>query len=350
MNILHVTNKLNHADGVSAHLYNLANELNRNYNMKAGIICSGGDAVNKFTDAGIEIIENKNLNHSTRSMKNFASAVIFLYKTAKSNNINILHSHNHYAANISFKSSKFSGVRTIQTIHGIIPDCGRLSHHPGENFVAVNDHVFRSLKSKLKNLNRIELIYNGLDFNEDIRKKKNKKLKFIAASRFEPGKGLNTFINAVGGLPEDYRSRADFIIAGEGSLEAELKKLSKKINADIIFPGMIRNLKELFMETDVFVIPSENEGFPITMLEAAATLNLVISSDFDGVETILTDNEDGLIFRKNDADELSRKIMHLIDNPESAVKYSAAFFKKAKAVFSLSEMGRKHFNFYKSLI
>lgn len=31
MNILHVTNELNHADGVSAHLYNLVNELNRSY-------------------------------------------------------------------------------------------------------------------------------------------------------------------------------------------------------------------------------------------------------------------------------------------------------------------------------
>ena len=350
MNILHVTNKLNHADGVSAHLYNLANELKRNYNVKAVIICSGGDAVNKFTDAGIEIIENKNLNHSTRSIKNFASAIIFLYKIAKSNKINILHSHNHYAANISFKSSKFSGVKTIQTVHGIIPETGRLGHHPGENFVAVNDHVFRSLKSKLKNTNRIELIYNGLDFCEDIRKKKNEKLKFIAASRFEPGKGLNTFINAVGCLPEYYRSRADFIIAGEGSLETELKKLNKKINADIIFPGMRRDLRELFMETDVFVTPSESEGFPITMLEAAANMNSVISSDFDGVDSILTENIDGLIFRKNDSDELSRKIMYLIDNPESADKYSAAFFKKAKTRFSLSEMGRKHFNFYKSLI
>jgi len=350
MNILHVTNELNHADGVSAHLYNLVNELNRSYDVKAGIICSGGDAVKKFTDAGIEVTENKNLNHSTRSMKNFTSAVIFLFKTAKSNKINILHSHNHYVANISFKSSKFSGVKAIQTVHGIIPDRGRLSHHPGENLVAVNDHVFHSLKFKLKNKNRIELIYNGLDFDEDIRKKKNEKLKFIAASRFEPGKGLNTFINAVGGLPEDYRSRADFIIAGEGSLETEIKKLNKKINAGIIFPGMRRNLRELFMETDVFVIPSESEGFPITMLEAAATLNSVISSDFDGVENILTDNIDGLLFRKNDADDLSRKIMYLIDKPEAAVKYSAAFFKKAKARFSLSEMGRKHFNFYKSLI
>ena len=350
MNILHVTNELNHADGVSAHLYNLVNELNRNFNVKAGIICSGGDAVNKFADAGIEIIENKNLNHSTRSMKNFASAVIFLYKTVKSDNINILHSHNHYAANISFKSSKFSGVRIIQTVHGIIPESGRLSHHPGENFVAVNDHIFRLLNSKLKNINRIELIYNGLDFSEDIRKKKNEKLKFIAASRFEPGKGLNTFINAVGGLPEAYRSRADFIIAGEGSLETELKRFNKKINAGIIFPGMIKNLRELFMETDVFVIPSESEGFPFTMLEAAATLNAVISSDFDGVDSILTDNIDGLIFKKNDADELSRKIMYLIDNPESADNYSAAFFKKAKTRFNLSEMGRKHFNFYKSLV
>jgi len=350
MNILHLTNELNYTDGVSAHLYNLTIELKKNYDVKPSIICSGGDAVNKFREAGSEIIEYNNLRYSVRSTKNFASAVIFLYKFAKSNKIDILHSHNHYAANIAHRCSKFSGIKTVQTVHGIIPDTGRLSHHPGENFIAVNDHVFRSLKSKLKNKNKIELIYNGVDFCENIRKKKNEKLIFIAASRFEQGKGLSTFVNAVGRLPDEYRDRADFIIAGEGSFEKELKKLNKDINANINFPGMEKNLRELFMKTDVFIIPSESEGLPMTMLEAAASMNSIISSDFAGVENILTGNKEGLIFRKNDAEELSRKIIYLIDNPEAAAKYSAAFFKKAKVRFSLSEMGQKHINFYKSLI
>jgi glycosyltransferase involved in cell wall biosynthesis len=350
MNILYLTNELNHADGVSAHLYNLINELKRNYRINISIICGGGNATDKFKNTGSDVIENQIFNHSARSLKNFASAILYMYKISGSKKIDIIHSHNHYATNIAYRSSKFSGVKTVQTVHGILPDTGRLKLLAGNNFIAVNDHVFKSVKVSCGKGKRVDLIYNGIDFKDNISKKNNDKMKFIAAARFEPGKGLETFIRAVGNLPEQFRSRAEFIIAGEGSLEKELMKLSNDISANIIFPGMIMDMRKMFDQTDVCIIPSESEGLPMTMLEAIASGNSIISSDFDGVESIITDGSEGLIFKKNDPYSLTEKLMSAIDDPGMMSRYSSALFKNAKTKFSISEMGQRHINFYKSII
>ena len=350
MNILYLTNELNHADGVSAHLYNLIIELKRNYRVEVSIICGGGDALDKFIDTGSNVIENKIFYHSARSLKNFASAILYMYKISGSKKIDIIHSHSHYASNIANRSSKFSGVKTVQTVHGIIPDTGRLNLLAGNNFITVNDHVFRYVKVSCGKGKRVDLIYNGIDFNENTLMRKNDKMTFIAASRFEPGKGLETFIRAVGNLPEQFRSKAEFIIAGEGSLEKELKKLSNDIRANIIFPGMILDMRKMFEQTDVFIIPSESEGLPMTMLEAITSGNSIISSDFDGAESIITNGSDGIIFKMNDPDSLAEIFMSAIDNPGIMKRYSLALFKKAKEKFSLSEMVQRHINFYKSII
>lgn len=349
MNILYLTNELNHADGVTVHLYNLIRELKNKYKINISIICGGGNATDKFKDICSELIVNRTINHSSRNLKNFASAILYVYKFARSYKTDIIHSHNHYASNIAYRSSKFCGAKTIQTIHGIIPEGGRLEHLSGDNFIAVNDHICKSVKPKLRIEKKIELIYNGLEFKE-IKRRERDKLMFIAASRLEPGKGLSTYIEAVSRLPREYRDRGEFILAGEGSLENELKNLNQKKGTGIIFPGMIRDTSKMFEVTDVFVIPSESEGLPMSMLEAIASGNSIISSDFDGVESIITDGGDGTLFRMNDSDSLKEKLMEAIDNPGKLRIYSSALLKKAKVKFSISEMGLKHINFYKRIL
>ncbi len=350
MNILYIANELNHSDGVSAHLYNLICELKKSYAIEASILCGGGNAVGKFKDAGSDVYENKILRHSERTMKNFTSAILYVYKYSQLNKAEIIHSHSHYASNIAYNSSKLSGAKTVQTVHGIIPDTGRLPHLSGKNFIAVNDHVLNYLKLRLKSRDRAVLIYNGIDFGKYEPKKTGNKLTFIAASRLESGKGLDTYIKAISSLSDNYRSRAKFIIAGEGSLENFLKELNTELNAGIIFAGRIKDLSTMLKKTDVFVIPSESEGFPMAMLEAAASGNSIISSDFEGVENIIDDGTDGIIFRRNNPSDLQKRIIYAMDNPELIKKFSASMIKKAKIKFSLTEVGQRHYDFYKRLL
>lgn len=349
MNILYLTNELNYSDGVSAHLYYLLKNLIRKKDINIYIMCGGGNGIDKFNPVSTKIIVHENVNHKTRSIKNFTSAIHSVYKFVKNNSVNIIHSHNHYAANIGFKAAKFSDVKTVQTVHGLIPEKGRLKHFSADSFIAVNDHIADHLLKKNIQDNKINLIYNGIDYEGDIRKKENIFIKIITASRLEEGKGIDIFIKAAAGLSAEIKNKTKFYVAGGGSLESELKTLNDKLNAGIIFMGDLKDLRSELNKTDIFIIASQSEGLPMTLLEAAAAKNFIISSDFPGVENIFTDKEDGYIFKMNDVDDLILKIKSAIENSNSK-DIAESFYHRAETKFNAAQMADHHYNLYQDLI
>ncbi len=106
---------------------------------------------------------------------------------------------------------------------------------------------------------------------------------------------MDVFIRAAKIVKERYNGEIKFLVAGEGQYEDELKKLTKQIDADIMFLGTVKNLPELFSETNIFVMPSrsKSEGFPMTIVEAALTKNLIIASEFNSFRNTFIDGIDG---------------------------------------------------------
>jgi hypothetical protein len=130
------------------------------------MISGGGDAEDKFEKSGAKIMMSEKFNHQNRSVKNFLGSVRYLNQFIKKNKIQLVHSHSHYAANIASYARKISPVRTIQTIHGIFPDGGKLKHFNSQYYIAVNDHIKENLlQIKITDPETIFLIYNGVDFS-----------------------------------------------------------------------------------------------------------------------------------------------------------------------------------------
>jgi glycosyltransferase involved in cell wall biosynthesis len=88
------------------------------------------------------------------------------------------------------------------------------------------------------------------------------------------------------------KSESVLIIAGTGELEAQLKKESEVlgIKDKVIFLGQYQNVSELYSLSDVFLLPSLHEGFPLTLVEAQCSgLTCFVSSSISS-EVKLTDN------------------------------------------------------------
>jgi glycosyltransferase involved in cell wall biosynthesis len=351
MNILFLTNELNYTDGVSAHLYYLIKNLLKHADLNLHLICGGGDALEKFRDLKIEIISERIFNHKYRSTGNFIGAFNFTRKFVRSNNIELVHSHNHYAANIANYVSKFSDIITFQTNHGIIPDKGRLKHFSADKYIVVNNYISDYLTENNTALpENIFMIFSGVDFENGKYDKNFNPAKVISASRLEKGKGLDTIIKAVSLLSPDVKKKAEFIIAGEGSMKNELEKLNAEMNTGIIFPGNLKNIRDVFKKSEIFISASQSEGLPISMLEAAAERNLIISSDFRGVESIIENNKDGLIFGINNASELASKITFALNNKDHVYEMTENLFLKARIKFNSDIMADKHYSIYRKVI
>lgn len=140
--------------------------------------------------------------------------------------------------------------------------------------------------------------------------------------RLVPEKGISSLIEAFKKLDTDKK----LVIAGGSSdSEAFEKELHEKAASDsrIIFTGFVqgRMLAELFSNAYIYVLPSDLEGMPLSLLEAMSYGNCCVTSDIPECADVI--NEYGITFRKGDAEDLKNKLRLLLDNPDKAEKYKA---------------------------
>ncbi len=351
-----LTDELNYADGVTSHLYCLLNELKHRIGLNTILMCSGGDSVQRFLDEGITVIVEKKLNHSLRNFKSYSEIILRLLNFSRKNKIRIIHSHNHYAANIAYRVSRLRNentIHTIQTIHGIIPEAGRLPHFKADRYVAVSEPVFNTITgNKIAVKENVRLIRQGFAGIKNPGEKNYESIKVICVSRLVYEKGIDTFILAAKAVNEKYQGKVKFLIAGSGEYESELNSLNNRINAGVEFLGNVKNVTELLSRTNIFVMPtrSASEGFPMAIVEAAFTKNIIISSKTDWLNPVFKNGVDGFTFEGGNEEDLEKdltdKIIFAIENPEESNKMAVNFYLKSQKLFSIETMVKKHLELY----
>lgn len=107
------------------------------------------------------------------------------------------------------------------------------------------------------------------------------------------------------------------VILGEGELRAELET---QVNAlalgeRVFLPGMAGNVAEWYERADLYVMTSEYEGFPNTLIEAMSYGCPAISFDCDtGPRDIIRHQVDGLLVEKNNVKEFELALCNLMSN------------------------------------
>lgn len=138
--------------------------------------------------------------------------------------------------------------------------------------------------------------------------------------RLVPEKGIRYLIDAY----KNINTSKKLVIAGGSSdtaeFEAELKN-SAQGNGNIIFTGFVQGkiLSELYSNAYLYVLPSDLEGMPLSLLEAMSYSNCCLTSDIAECADVIGDV--GVTFRKGDADDLREKLQFLCDNPTVVASY-----------------------------
>lgn len=145
--------------------------------------------------------------------------------------------------------------------------------------------------------------------------------------RLVPEKGLKYLIEAYGKLATDKK----LVIAGGESDTAgfmdELKSSCGNYRNRVIFTGFIQGniLDELYSNTYVYVLPSDLEGMPLSLLEAMSYGNCCVVSDIEECASVVRDEESGaykaVIFHKSDVADLTGKLQMLCDKPDRVRQY-----------------------------
>lgn len=139
------------------------------------------------------------------------------------------------------------------------------------------------------------------------------------ASPLEAVKGIPYFLGAAKQVLE-VRSQVEFLVAGAGPEEGNLRRVSRElgITEKVTFVPNIRCFADALAATDIFCLPSLQQGLGTTMLEAMALGRPVIATGVGGVASVIRDGQTGLVVPPRNSGELARRMIELLDNPPRA--------------------------------
>ncbi|MBT8326834.1 MAG: glycosyltransferase [Bacteroidia bacterium] len=150
----------------------------------------------------------------------------------------------------------------------------------------------------------------------------NAKTKILAVGRLVKEKDYKTLIKAFSVIEEE--SDATLFILGEGPLKSELLGLIASLSLDkkVVFLNFDVNPYKYLKKSDVFVMSSQNEGMPGTLIQAIACGTPSISTDCPtGPAEIIEDGQNGFLVPVGNYLELSKKILDLLNDEITKDKF-----------------------------
>src|SRR5882724_3466928 len=113
---------------------------------------------------------------------------------------------------------------------------------------------------------------------------------------------------------------ARFVVVGDGMLRFALEQQARELGiADLVlFTGWRSDLARIYADLDVLVVSSNNEGTPLSAIEAMATSCPVVATRVGGVPDLISDYKTGRLVPPRDAEALAGAVLDLLHHPEMA--------------------------------
>ena len=294
----------------------------------------------------------------------------------------IVHTHAAKAGALGRKAAKACGVPVIvHTFHGhvfhsyfgkvktnIFKFIERRLAKKSDGIIAISDIQKQELANvhKICPSNKIKVIPLGFDLDkfqketskrEDVRKKYNLQKEEIAIAiigRLAPIKNHALFLSVVEDVLKKTSKKVKFFIVGDGEERANIEERVADLNAEfkdaILMTSWIKNIGEFNAGMDIICLTSNNEGTPVSLIEAQAGNLAVVSTDVGGVRDIVKEGETGYIVPKNNVNLFSEKLLFLIEDDETRKCFSENGWNFVREKFHYTTLVKNVNEYYKELL
>ena len=294
------------------------------------VISSGGINLKKLDEMKIKHYEISNIDSKNPFLiiKNLKK----IKKILKKEKFDIIHTHHRMAA-FYVALAKPKNCKLIHTMHNTFSDKIKLTKFSLKNFkiVACGKTVEKQTEINYGfKFPQLLTISNGIDnsyIKEEIQEIQDYKNDgfyiFGFVGRFAEQKGLDILIKSF----SNNNSKRKLFVYGDGPMKNEIIELIQDLSADnIIVKDFTSNPLNVISQLDCLVLPSRWEGLPLNILEAFGVETLVLCSDIESNQEIVTEST-GFLFESDSIVDLSRKLDQVMssDNRLKVIKAKEVF-------------------------
>jgi glycosyltransferase involved in cell wall biosynthesis len=278
--------------------------------------------------------------------------------------IDLVHTHG-FKPNFYATLATPSGIPLVATYHLDWPDRGVLLHcyhlldrvilKRFAKVVAVSEAIAKSLVRSGLGAHRVQVIANGIDFNQwplpapvqRVETGARKKTVVGVVGRLVPQKGHIYLLQAAQSILSAF-PQVEFLFVGDGPERARLEQATASLglSSNVRFAGQKSDMATVYAGIDILVLPSINEGMPMTLIEALAAGCPVVATAVGDVEKLIRDGETGLLVEPRNPDALSSAIAKLLSDPVLCLRFAEEGRKRVLAHFSARAMADEYREVY----
>ena len=199
-------------------------------------------------------------------------------------------------------------------------------------------------------IRKVQIINNvaHLFFKKFLTRTSAVKIVILSVGRLHPSKNHQTAINALA-LIKDLNF--EYWIAGLGELEEELKTQVKnfKLQSKVKFLGYVSDIPSLLKKADIFIIPSNWEGYGLAAVEAMnASLPSVVSNVPGLGDLIKKDGEDAFLVAPFNEQIIAERLKQLVENKNIRHEMGKKAFEQSLS-FGVNKTIDNYMKLYKAL-
>lgn len=157
---------------------------------------------------------------------------------------------------------------------------------------------------------KVNILVNYVDTDVFCNLKYNRKNRLVFVGRLSEQKNLFNIIQAV------KCNNIGLDIYGKGPLRKELHDYVSKLDADVCFKGVISNDKmpAMLNSYKYYILASEYEGMPKTLIEAMACGCICIGTNVEGINEVIIDQYNGYLAEGTDSQSIAETIKRAVNN------------------------------------
>jgi glycosyltransferase involved in cell wall biosynthesis len=364
MYILYVLTRSDEIGGAQIHVRDMAEAMYKYGNKVTVAVGGDGPLIDQLMYRGIYCRKVPFLNRNINIFKDFL-ALLALFILIKKEKVDIVSLHSSKAGLLGRVASFMAGVPVVFTAHGwaftegvgkskrkIYCFLERMAAYISAKIITVSKYdLDLAEKYKVGSRNQLTVIHNGMpDINPEYFARYRKcPCKIIMVARFSRQKNHIGLIEILGHL-ENTDWTLELIGGGPYRSMVEQLVLKQQIQNKVYFAGEVEDVEARLGGSSVFVLVSNWEGLPRSIIEAMRAGLPVIASDVGGVSELVVDGETGFLVPPGDKEVFAQRLSELLNSVSLREKMGLAGRMRYENLFTFEHMFEKTLSVYREVL